>query len=503
MAKRNIPSTMATQHPDNARTPFWKKHPFIKTHQEIYECFDAFNYLGIEEYMWDWEGKHADAAVVDKLLSKYYTYFSKNILGTDRFLTFRIPNIWEEKGYNLLQVMTVILASEDFARDLEYRNRPLFEVILPMTVRADQLIRMHDLFNKVAAFKTEHFAIDSKSNTDMLELIPLVESAASQRKIGTLLDEYISLYKEVYGKKPEYIRPFIACSDPALTEGFLATRISNKLALIEIYRAGTRNSVPMYPIAGAGSLPFRGGLSPFTVDEFISNFPGLSTTTIQSAFRYDYPIKDVVDAIRILNKRLGTSKIPSVSLKKQLILENIAAKSSKIYRSTLSKLVSEMQPLFDAVPKRRERRQHVGLLAYKRKSGGMSFPRAITFTAGFYSIGIPPEFISSGRILASLTDEEREIVLEFVPGYKSAMITAGRYLNKTNLAKLSELHSGWKEIALDVAKLEKIFGLRFGPITKNQKKHRKLTALLLLNITDPKYVQKLIEETGILRHSIG
>src|SRR5665213_18561 len=138
---RRIPPTIASQHPDNALPPYWDKakQAFISAYREMEEAVNCFQELGVSEYMWDWEGKHADAAVIDRLFSEYYDYFSKVQLGRDKFLTFRIPNIWEEKGYNLLQAMTVVLSGEDFARDLKFQQRPLFEMILPMTERADQL----------------------------------------------------------------------------------------------------------------------------------------------------------------------------------------------------------------------------------------------------------------------------------------------------------------------------------------------------------------------------
>ncbi len=120
---RKIPATMATQHPDNALAPYWDKtgQPFISVYHEIAEAVHCFQDLDVGEYMWDWEGKHADAAVIDRLFSDYYNYFAKHQLGHDKFLTFRLPNIWEEKGYNLLQAMTVVLSSEDFARDLKFQ----------------------------------------------------------------------------------------------------------------------------------------------------------------------------------------------------------------------------------------------------------------------------------------------------------------------------------------------------------------------------------------------
>ena len=71
--KRRIPSTMATQHPDNAHGPFWDKGDgFVAAHEEPGECIVCFRDLGVEEFMWDWEGKYADEAVIDKLFSNHY-----------------------------------------------------------------------------------------------------------------------------------------------------------------------------------------------------------------------------------------------------------------------------------------------------------------------------------------------------------------------------------------------------------------------------------------------
>ncbi len=79
--KRIIPATMSTQHPDNASAAFWCNKSFINTADEIEEAYIAFSDLGCEEYMWDWEGKFVDEAVIDKLFRKYTQYFQKNPFG--------------------------------------------------------------------------------------------------------------------------------------------------------------------------------------------------------------------------------------------------------------------------------------------------------------------------------------------------------------------------------------------------------------------------------------
>lgn len=501
---RRIPATMATQHPDNASAPYWDaaKDPFVSTYKETEECIVCFEGMGMEEYMWDWEGKNADASVVDKLLSKYYPYFSEHQLGKDKFLTFRVPNIWEEKGYSLLQAMTVILSSEDFARDLDFKQRPLFEVILPMTVNSSQLMHMHKLFSKFSEFKSAEFTSDRKANSLNLEVIPLVEGAESQRGIGKLLIDYIKKYEESSGKKPGYIRPFLACSDPALTEGFITTKLSNKLALVEIRKASEKTGVAMYPIAGAGSLPFRGGINPDTTKQFAEEFAGLRTITLQSGFRYDYPLEQVKKAIDYLNENLSKGKTSPLSEPDQKILNNIAKNSSDIYKRTIKQIVPDMSDFFKAVPKRRERRQHVGLLAYKRSSGGQTLPRAITFTCGFYSIGVPPEFIASGRSLAKLTKQELELVKTFSPNLTGDFIRAGKFLNRDVLDNLAKSNPGWSDVRDDINKLSRILKIEFRSETAEQKEHIDLSSRIYAS-NDQNKLQDLISKAAILRRSLG
>jgi phosphoenolpyruvate carboxylase len=372
-----------------------------------------------------------------------------------------------------------------------------------MTVNADQLIHMHTLFNKFSKFKSAEFTADRKINAENLEVIPLVEGAKNQREISSLLVDYIKKHQKLIGKKPDYIRVFIACSDPALTEGFITTKLSNKLALVEIKKASDKTGVEMYPFAGAGSLPFRGGITPETVKQFAEEFAGLRTITLQSAFRYDYPVEKVKSAVAYLNKNLARGKIAPLSDSDQKTLNAVAESSSKLYKQTIKQVVPGMEDIFEAVPKRRERRQHIGLLAYKRSSGGLELPRAITFTCGFYSIGVPPEFIASGRTLAKLSGKELELVKNFSPNLISDFVRAGRFLNKDVLNELANTDPGWDDIKQDIEKLSKILKIEFKPETIEQKEHIKLSSKIFGSRGSRLKLQKLIAESAILRKSLG
>lgn len=501
---RKIPATMATQHPDNAAAPFWDENqPFISAYKEIAEAVINFQELGVSECMWDWEGKHADAAIIDRLFTEYHDYFAEHQLGRDKFLTFRIPNIWEEKGYNLMQAMTVILSSEDFARDIGFEKRPLFEVILPMTERADQVLHMQELFQKLAQFKSTDFTAKDQANDDYLELIPLVESVESQHAAAQLLTEYVALHEQHFGRKPESLRMFLACSDPALAAGHLATVIANKIALSDLTQFSQTTGIAVYPIMGAGSLPFRGGLAPNTVDRFVTEYPGVRTVSVQSAFRYDYPQYEVVDAIKKLEKILPEATPLQYSADERERLISISAISQKHYQETLDGIAGDMQPLFAAFPKRRDRRQHIGLLSYGRSVGEQKLPRAITFTGSFYALGVPPELIGFGRTMRELSQDDVTFLKEKYTSLLNDLQKIGGFLNRDNVRKLAETNQAWQAVAEDIAALEETFGIQFEAATDEQREHQRLSAEVFAAREDKTRVSELIQQTGLLRKALG
>jgi phosphoenolpyruvate carboxylase len=500
---RKVPATMATQHPDNAQAPYWAPdQPFIGAYKEMGEAVRCLQDLDVDEYMWDWEGKHADAAIIDRLFSEHLDYFKQQQLGRDKFLTLRIPNIWEEKGYNLLQAMTVILSSEDFARDLGLDKRPLFEIILPMTERPSQLMRMHELFERTAHFKSEEFTEDNESNTDYIEMIPLVESVDSQQNVRKLLDKYVVLYKKHYGRQPQYLRPFLACSDSSLSSGFLAGLLGNKLALARLYEFAADSGIAVYPIAGSGSLHFRGGLSPDKIDRFVAELPGIRTVSVQSAFRYDNPLAEVKKAVKKLDKVLPAAQPLTIDAADQETLIGIGKKATKYYSNTLADIAADMEPYFGAVPRRRDRRQHIGLLAYSRSMGEVSLPRAITFTAAFYSLGIPPELLGLGRTLQDLTTAELKLLQKYYVNLKADAKTYGRFFNQDNLDELAKSNAAWQAVQQDVEALQAVLDIKLGPLTDDQKQHHRLTSGMLLT-DDKAELSQLIYQSGVLRKSLG
>lgn len=510
IAERRIPATMATQHPDNASPPFWntKSDGFISAYDEVGECYLCFAELNCEEYMWDWEGKFVDEAVVDRLFSEHFNFFVQRHLGRDVFLTFRLPNIWLEREYRLARAYMSILTAEELARDMKLYSPPLFEVILPMCDEAWKLIYLQESFERAAELEKQMFGNDRPPYR--LQIIPLVETPDLLLNAKGLLDDYLRLHREKFGgDTPPYLRTFIARSDPALNNGIVTAVLAAKGALCEFAAFEEANGIPVYPIIGVGCLPFRGGLSPFFVEEFLNEYEGIHTVTIQSAFRYDYPKEVVEKAIRDLNLalRFRWGKKPHWQEGDKEKLERLIAIFSRCYQEVVEGLAELVNELATLIPRRRERMLHIGLFGYPRGLRGKVLPRAIPFTGAFYSLGIPPEFLGTGRGLAVA---EREGLLDTLLRYhcnlRIDLQRAGAFLCWENLELLQRESPLWQRVREDIELCRKILGLEFGPNETDHYLHRNLASSIFhlwRHGQDENRLRRYIVEAGQLRRSLG
>jgi len=500
---RKIPATMATQHPDNAMDVYFLGKKFVNTLDEIEECQRMFDELKCTEYMWDWEGKFVDEAVVEKLFQRYYEFFKKHQLGKDVFLTFRIPNIDEESGYRLARAFMSILTADDVAHEVGLHTPPIFEVILPMTKSASQLMRVKKTFHQVEEFKRQAFNT-RRTNEHEFHVIPLFEGCEHLMNVDKVLSEYIEECKKEFGKKPAYMRPFMARSDPALNAGLFPAVLSTKIALHKFGEVEKKYSVPMYPIIGTGCLPFRGGINPETIKETIKEYAGIRTITIQSAFRYDYPLEEVKKAIRVIEKTLPTLKFTPLSKKEVKDLEWVVHRFAAHYRGTIEKIAPTINKIANGVPGRRERMQHIGLFGYSRGVGKVSLPRAIKFTGALYSIGLPPEFIGTGRGLKEAKKAGHlELIQKHYLNLRADLIHAGKYLNKENLAELVKKNAAFKAIQEDIEEVEAFLGVELGPLKTKHKIHRNLVSSILLHSMDGEEFEDEMEKAAAIRKSLG
>lgn len=492
---------MVSQHPDHANKPYWSDTAYIRNQDEIGEAHSSFFDLGVSEYKWDWEGKFVDEAVVERLLSGYFDDFKKSPLGKEKFLTFRLPNPKVETEFRLGRAFMGILGAAGLAETTHIHSPPLFEVILPMTESAAEVIAVQEAFLEISSLKHPLLKVTTATQLNRIEVIPLFEDIDTIMNSDDILQEYIDYHVKVFGEKPEYLRPYVARSDPALNAGVVPTVLAIKIALSKYESLAEKTGVKMFPIIGSASLPFRGGLTPYSVEQFVSEYKGIRTALLQSAFRYDYPLEDVRKAIAELEEKLPMTKTVIIPEQEIEELRQIIPVFAKAYMEVIEDIADDINAIAGILPKRRERVQHTGLFGYSRGVGTVRLPRAIGFTAALYSLGVPPEFIGTGRALQQI--KNKELIEKYYISFKNEMKRAGKYINKDNLALLAQKNRGWKLVKEDIEVIEQYLGEEFKPETNEEKKHKELSSQIYKELKHHSVSPSLVEEAGLLRHSMG
>jgi phosphoenolpyruvate carboxylase len=439
---------MSTQHPDNVNSPFFAENNEMGGEDEIQEAYYAFSHLGCDEQMWDCEGKEVDSFVVKKLLTRYEPFFrEKKRLGKDVFLTLRVPNPTVEKNEAkiLLETLESIPRSFDAAK-LFYNDDtpPIFEVILPMTASCQCLDRIYRYYRDFVVNKQEK-SFNEKDITigewigefkpKEINVIPLFEDMEHMLNAHNVLREYL------HDKDIKHQRVFLARSDPAMNYGLISAVLLNKIALQRLHRLSEDIGVKLFPIIGVGSAPFRGNLKPHTAERVGREYPSAHTFTVQSAFKYDYTPDEVNRGIKILRER--NTGLP------QEIDEEKALKIINKYTGEYKKQIIELAPIINEVaryiPSRRKRKLHIGLFGYSRSLEGVTLPRAITFTAALYSIGLPPEILA----LNALNDDDLSFIRSVYLNFDQDLIDALHYYNSEVEVVPQELKKKIKEIPLN------------------------------------------------------
>jgi phosphoenolpyruvate carboxylase len=288
--------------------------------------------------------------------------------------------------------------------------------------------------------------------------------------------------------------------------GFIPAMLSCKVAVHECHTFARESGIPIYPWIGSGSLPFRGGVNPEHIAEVIEEYKGVYSVSIQTAFRSDYPLEQAKSAIATLHKELPKAweaytplELKTVSRLRTLILE-----STPFFRESIEALAETINGVAKHVPKHRERMQHIGLFGYSRGVGSVTLPRAITFTASLYSLGIPPELIGSGRILAHAAQEGKLSLLEeFFPTLRAQLQRAGAFLNKENLSLLLAKDPAWNAIQEDVLAIEAYLGTPLAPRTTDELIHRNLTSTILHKYFSGEALTEDILAAARFRKSLG
>jgi phosphoenolpyruvate carboxylase len=426
---------MSTQHPDNANLPAFAQGAPLQGDTEVQEAYYAFSRLGCDEQMWDHEGKEVDSFVVAKLLATYGAYFKKKRLGRDLRLTLRVPNPSRERGLAkvLLEILESIPRSYDTAQHI-YGGTipPIFEVILPMTTNALELNRIWHYYQRFVSGKADQSVVDGDVKLrnwigDFLPreigVIPLIEDKDSMLRADRIVEEFVS------DKKLEYQRVFLARSDPAMTYGSTSAVLLLKIALCRLHRLESRLRMPILPIVGLGSAPFRGNFKPTSIGSRLNGYPSVQTFTIQSAFKFDYPEELVRRAIESLKR--GKRKEPT-AIEDETELLKIVEKISATFARQVKGLAPLINEVAKYVPSRRKRRLHVGLFGYARSIEGIHLPRAISFCAALYSLGLPPELLG----LADLNRDDLKLIVRNYPNFHEDLADAMAFFDPESLSAM-------------------------------------------------------------------
>ena len=430
-----IPRSMSTQHPDNAHWPLFAENSQMSGEEEVREAFYVYNTLGVQEQMWDHEGKEVDSNVVTKLLAEHPAFFRKKVLGKNVILTLRVPNPVRERASakTLLEILESIPRSYDAASQF-YKDgtAPIFEIILPMTTNAIELNRIWNYYRFYVAGKADRPVLPGDItlgewigdfHPSTINVIPLIEDKPSLLATDTIVEEYLK------GKDVPHQRVFLARSDPAMAYGSASAVLLIKIALARLHKLEQKVGIPLYPIVGLGSAPFRGNFKPTNVKSRLKGYPSVQTFTVQSAFKFDYPEELVKKAVALINRT--TRHAPHPVDDEQPLLDLIEKISN-----TYSRQVERLTPLINSVarfvPPRRKRKLHTGLFGYTRAVAGKRLPRAISFCASLYSIGLPPEFLG----LAGLRTQDIKTMREVYPNFIEDLREAAAYYDPGSLSML-------------------------------------------------------------------
>ena len=426
----DVPRLMSTQHPDNATLPFFTADDVIEGDDEIQEAYYVFSHLGCDEQMWDFEGKEGDEYAVKKLLSRYDDFFAEHPLGNGVRLTVRGPNpdVEGSEAKILLEILESIPRSYDAAalyaeeRGVELVP-PIHEVIIPMVTDAAQINAVREYYERFVAGKVDEVVAGrtigdwvGDFRPETINVIPLIEEREAMLAADDIVREYVEAHD------PDDVRVFLARSDPALNYGSLAADLINKVALQRLYRMADDVGVDVYPILGAGPAPFRGNLSPPRVETVLDAYPEVETFTIQSAFKYDYPVDEVREGLQTLKDADVGGPPGHIDEERALA---VVDRMADAYAEQVDWIAPVVNRLSAYVPDRRARKLHVGLFGYSREVGENALPRAIGYTAALYSVGCPPSLLG----VHGLTDDDLAFVEEVFPTFFTSLADAAQYYN--------------------------------------------------------------------------
>lgn len=526
---------MMTQHPDNASQ-------YIPVQKEVEEALEGLlpppEGMGLEEIMVDFEGKatpfHQTVQIAVELVERGV------IPGKDVYITPRLPSATQESPFR--QHMTLLSAAE--AGYEVWKRSGVFgvnEVIVPMVRSVEELLKVRKRIEGVVSLLKEEFGMDI--SPDAFHLLPLIEDVRTQVTLGRFLEDYCQRCAET-GLEMKQVRVMIGRSDPALCYGMLPAALSNKLAVMDALKFSRSSGVSADLVWGAGALPFRGHLTPDTLEDILREFGGVKTVTIQSGLRYDHSREEVSNMVARIKRELKeTPPIDYSDSEREEMLALIGV-CAKQYVRTLRKIVDIVSQVAKFIPRRRDRLTHLSHVGYGREFPILKelsevisspeigrileeedaevelkhpMPRVIAFAAACYTLGLPPEVIGTGRGLKDARDKFGEEIVDKVlerlyPLLRKNLEFAQKFLN-FSVARRFLSEEAIKEVKEDLRALEELGVVSFEP-PKDDRYHRMLRASSALiayqlsaNSREKFFtggpLARLLSEMGRVRGSLG
>ncbi|MFQ5574910.1 MAG: phosphoenolpyruvate carboxylase [Terriglobia bacterium] len=484
------PTTMMTQHPDASR--------YVPVQDEPDEAIRALSPmpggLGLTEAMIDFEGKltpyQQPAQIVLGLLDK-------NVVpGRDVHITPRIPSGREEGVFRQLMALMAVVES-NYQAHKKSGAYAIREVILPMTSGADELMSVKERILDVIELANKEFGLSK--DPGLIDIIPLIETIPEIFAVDTIFQEYLNETRK-RGFEKDRFRYMLGRSDLALSYGMVASVLANKIGISMGHRVERETGVRILPILGGGTLPFRGHLTLDNLGNSLVEYPGVRTMTVQSSMRYDHGEEKTRRLAARLAEELPRTQPLDFDDTQVRRITNMAGVFTKNYLASFFQLVETAAKISDIIPGQRDRLARKSAVGYARDlphpetmapflSDGdlakelescqpkrdLQLPRAISFTAALYSIGLPPEIIGTGRGLREIRDRYGSDVTNELaavyPTLRTDLEYACRFLHLENACEFIPADVA-KPLNDDIQYLANDFGVAIGPTTQQDRLYR-------------------------------
>jgi phosphoenolpyruvate carboxylase len=227
----------------------------------------------------------------------------------------------------------------------------------------------------------------------------------------------------------------------------------------------------------------------------------------------------VKESINNLNQRLPNTDPEKIDPYEERLLLEVLGKCRREYESKIQEIAPFINSVAAYIPQRRARKLHIGLFGYSRCVAGVCLPRAISFAAALYSIGLPPEFIGM-KALNQLNEKEWNLIEKYYLKMKHDLNLVGEYVSWKNINTLIEmskkvsqianmnmekLKSSLTSISNDLKTVENKLGVKLGPKGISQRKHENFTNNFLLSYMQREEAEakKALFESAKLRKCLG